>query len=220
MPRTITVKGIGKASVKPDPVVFSMNLESRDPDYGKAMQIAARNIDYLDSALEIAGFEKDSVKTVDFNVRTDTDSIKQKDGSYKRVFNGYVIRHDLKLEFDFSPDVLSEALSAIGKCSADPELSIRFTVRDASAVREEVLRNAAENARQKAEILCRTSDAALGDLLTIDYNWGELNVYSHTNYSVDMDCLAESFDDFSDSIDFVPDDINMHDNVTFVWELA
>lgn len=33
MARTITVKGIGKASAKPDYVVFSMTLESKHKDY-------------------------------------------------------------------------------------------------------------------------------------------------------------------------------------------
>ena len=37
MPRTITVKGIGKVSATPDYVVLSMGLESQDMDYEKAM---------------------------------------------------------------------------------------------------------------------------------------------------------------------------------------
>ena len=41
MARTITVKGIGKASAKPDYVVFSMTLESKHKDYDKAMDMAA-----------------------------------------------------------------------------------------------------------------------------------------------------------------------------------
>ena len=40
MPRTITVKGIGKVSAAPDFVVLSMGLESQDMDYEKAMNIA------------------------------------------------------------------------------------------------------------------------------------------------------------------------------------
>ena len=45
MPRTITVKGIGKVSAAPDFVVLSMGLESQDMDYEKAMNIASENID-------------------------------------------------------------------------------------------------------------------------------------------------------------------------------
>ena len=52
MPRTITVKGIGKVSAAPDYVVLSMGLESQDMDYEKAMNIASENIDNLNAALE------------------------------------------------------------------------------------------------------------------------------------------------------------------------
>ena len=40
MARTITVKGIGKVSAKPDYVVFSMTLKSKHKDYDKAMDMA------------------------------------------------------------------------------------------------------------------------------------------------------------------------------------
>ena len=42
MARTITVKGIGKASAKPDYVVFSMTLESKHKDYDSVCQYAPR----------------------------------------------------------------------------------------------------------------------------------------------------------------------------------
>lgn len=44
MARTITVKGIGKVSAKPDYVVLSMTLESKHKDYDKAMNMAADHI--------------------------------------------------------------------------------------------------------------------------------------------------------------------------------
>ena len=71
MARTITVKGIGKASAKPDYVVFSMTLESKHKDYDKAMDMAADHIQQLNETLGGSGFEKRSVKTTNFSVRTD-----------------------------------------------------------------------------------------------------------------------------------------------------
>lgn len=71
MPRTITVKGIGRATAKPDTVVISMSLDSRAMDYDKAMEIASVNIQDINRTLVDTGFEKDAVKTTNFNVRTD-----------------------------------------------------------------------------------------------------------------------------------------------------
>lgn len=219
MNKTITVKGIGNASARPDYVVISMALESTDKEYSKAMEHAAENITLLTETLVATGFEKEALKTTNFNVRTDYDSIRKKDGSYESVFRGYVVSHNLKIEFDFKADQLSKALSAIGSCTAHPQMSIAFTVKDPTAINEEMLRAATMNARRKAKILCEVSGKKLGDLLSIDYNWGELNIFSNTRYDMAEECMAAPMM-MAKSIDFEPDDIDVSDTATFVWEIA
>lgn len=66
MSRTITVKGIGRASAKPDTVVISMSLDSRAMDYDKAMEIAIDNLQDITSTLTDAGFGKEDVKTTNY----------------------------------------------------------------------------------------------------------------------------------------------------------
>ncbi len=96
MSKTITVKGVGKVSASPDLVVLSMVLESQDLIYEKAMDDAARHIEQLNTALETVGFEKKSVKTTNFNVRTDYEYKRTRNGDNERVFNGYVVKHNLR----------------------------------------------------------------------------------------------------------------------------
>lgn len=216
--KTITVKGTGNVSVKPDYVILSLSLETKNTDYESAMREAADKIEQLNKSLAIIGFEKESVKTTDFNVRTDYSSKKDREGNYYRVFNGYVISHRLKVSFDFDTKVLSQALGTVACCVAEPELSISFTVKEPSAVNEALLKSATENAKKKAEILCAASGAKLGELVNIDYNWGELNIYSHTTYEVADDCKCLMSAPMS--IDIEPDDINATDTVTFVWQIA
>ena len=218
MSRTITVKGIGKVLVRPDYVVLSMDLVSQDMNYDTAMEFAAKNIERLNESLMGVGFEKESVKTTNFNVDTDYDGEHQKDGSYKRIFKGYVVRHNLKVSFDFDSKRLSNALSAVGICLAHPQLSVAFTVKDSTSINEEMLKSATENAKRKAEILCKASGVELGSLLTIDYNWGELNIYSDTRYDIADECLASPMINAS-AIEIEPDDIDVSDTATFVWEM-
>ena len=218
MPRTITVKGMGNARTSPDYIVISMSLEAQNNDYDETMELAAKQIDYLNASLEKIGFEKKAVKTTNFNVHTDYDNVKDKNGNYKRVFNGYVCSHNLKVELDFDTKRLAQALSAISKCLAKPELTIRFTVKDPSAINKELLKSATINAKEKAEILCEASNVELGSLLSIDYNWGELNIYSHTDYSLAEDCMAMPMAKMS-AIEIEPDDIDVSDTATFVWEI-
>ena len=74
--RTITVKGIGAVSVKPDLIVLRLSMETAEYEYDAAMKAAAEKIDFLNKALEAAGFEKKSAKTADFRVRADYDRLK------------------------------------------------------------------------------------------------------------------------------------------------
>lgn len=215
--RTITVKGIGAVSVKPDLIVLGLSMETAEYEYDAAMKAAAEKIDFLNKALEAAGFEKKSAKTADFRVRADYDSLNDGKGNYTSVFMGYKCRHELKIEFDFDTKRLAKALSEISKCIAKPEISIDFTVKDSSAVSGELLKAAVKNAREKAEILCAASGAKLGELLSIDYNWGELHLYSATDYDVEGKCMMSGA---ADDIDIEPEEIKARDTATFAWEIA
>lgn len=218
MPRTITVKGMGRVTTTPDYVVISMSLEAHEQDYEATMELAAKKIEQLNTSLEEIGFEKKAVKTTNFNVRTDYERVKDRNGNYKSVFNGYICSHRLKVEFDFETKRLAQTLYAISRCLAQPELSISFTVKDPSAVNKELLKSATINAKEKAQILCEASGVELGQLLTIDYNWGELNIFSHTDYMLEEKCMAMPVGGLAD-MDIEPDDIDVSDTATFVWEI-
>lgn len=217
MSKKITVKGIGTSSAKPDYVVLSMSFESSNKEYDKAMDKASVHIKNLTENLTTIGFDKSIIKTTNFNVRTNYESVKDSKGDYKRVFRGYGVVHDLKISFDFDVRKLSQTLASISNCLSHPQIFIRFTVKDATQINEEVLRSAAINAKRKAEILCEASGATIGELVEINYNWGELDIYSHSNY----ECCQESMPNMyrAKLIDIEPEDIDVSDTVTFVWKI-
>lgn len=218
MPRTITVKGTGRLSVKPDYIVITMELDSLDKNYMALMESGAIQLQQIRDSLSSVGFEKDALKTTNFNVRTKYGSERDSNGNYKRIFEGFNCHHSLEVEFDFDSKRLTETLTALAECPSHPEFKIAFTVKNPTAVSEELLQEAAINAKKKAEILCKASEAKLGQLLTIDYNWSELNFYSRTKYSMEEKCLKAPHFHMS-SMDFEPDDIDVNDTVTFVWEI-
>ena len=89
MAKTITVKGVGKATVKPDQVEIRLTLFTKDKVYEKSMSIAAEQIDSLKTAFEKAGFGEGSLKTTNFDIRTVYDSVRDRDRNYISVFSGY-----------------------------------------------------------------------------------------------------------------------------------
>ena len=212
MSGTITVKGVGRVKSSPDYVVVSMDIISKNKSYEAAVDGANRRIELLEKSLCSAGYEKGSLKTLDFTVNTVYDNIEE-NGQYKRVFAGYSCAYDLKLSFDFSAEALAKTLNAIVNSGADAEFSISFTVKEPEKISEKLLASATENAREKAEILCKASGKELGELVSVVYNWGEVNIVSDSNYrlmrAVPMASVPE----------FTPDDIDSSDTVTFVWEM-
>lgn len=217
--RTITVKGTGNASARPDYIILSLNIEVLSETYDHAMLEASVRIEKLQGVAVRVGYRKEDLKTTSFDVQTRYENVKDRQGNYKREFVGYACTYRLKLAFDFDSKQLAQVISTIAECGAKPELSIAFTVKNPATVSEELLNSATENARAKAEILCKASGNALGQLLNIDYNWGELNVYSRTSYEVE-DCIQPLMAMSKCAApEIEPDDIDVSDTVAFTWEI-
>lgn len=217
MPRTITVRGVGTASVKPDFIAVTLNIVSKDKEYSKSVEGANRRIELLQRAVVSSGFAKEDLKTLSFNVRTNYEGETDEKGRYHNVFAGYVCRYTLKLSFDMDAKRLAETLTAISDSGANAEFSIQFTVKDPERVSAELLRSATENARQKAEVLCAASGAKLGTLLKIDYDWTDINVFSASAYTMERErgiVAAGAVPEFE------PEDIKSQDSAAFTWEIT
>lgn len=219
MTRTITVKGVGSVSAKPDYIVLSLSITAKDMEYERSMEDAARRIGLLEGAIGQAGFVKNDLKTLHFNVNTQYEAVPDQHGNYQRQFAGYACTYRFKLAFDFDNKRLAAVLTAVAGSGASPELSISFTVKEPAKVREELLASAATNAKEKAEILCRASGAEMGPLLTIDYSWGERSIVSQTRLEME-DCIAPMMAAKNCAgPEIEPDDIDLTDTACFVWEI-
>ena len=150
MERTITVRGVGNISAKPDFIVIEMDIRGQSKNYSEALADASSAVEAVCNAAVSAGHSKDALKTINFGVSSEYDSVRNSKGTYQRVFVGYNCSYNTRLSFDFDRDMLERTLNAIAESKAEPELSIRFTVRDGSAVKSALLESAAENAREKA----------------------------------------------------------------------
>lgn len=151
--RTITVKGTGNVSARPDYIILSLNIEVLSETYDRAMSEAAERIERLQGAAVRVGYRKEDLKTTSFDVQTRYENVKDRQGNYKREFAGYACSYRLKLAFDFDSKQLAKVISAIADCGAQPELSIAFTVKNPARVSEELLINATENAGKGGDSL-------------------------------------------------------------------
>lgn len=223
MERKITVKGIGHITAKPDLVVMNMSIDAVDKKYDKAVERVSKKINALSDALIKAGFERTALKTIDFRVNVNTEFKMNRKGVNEQVRNGFVCSNRMKLSFGFESDKLLKAINAISNCVSDPKLSIVFTVKDEEAVKDKLMQSAGENARRRAKILCEAAGGKLGNLITVNYNWNDISIFSETRFNplcdtaVLDDCFVSKLLMAPKSMQ--PDDIELSDNAVFIWEI-
>lgn len=70
------------------------------------------------------------------------------------------------------------------------------------------------DAKGKAQILAAAGGVMLGKILSIDYDWGEIEVRSRV-YAASAKMAYDS----APMIDLEPEDISNSDTVTVVWEI-
>lgn len=56
--------------------------------------------------------------------------------------------------------------------------------------------------------------------MSIDYNWGELNVFSRTRYEIEDGIMPLMATSECSVPEIEPDDIDVRDTVTFIWEIT
>ena len=214
--KQITVKGTGRATAKPDLITLSMTLTSEDLVYEKSISAANEALEKLRQTLVNEGFARDDMKTVNFSVNTIFENVKDRREEYKQVFRGYRVSHDLSLEFAFDSKRLGRVLAAIAASSAVPDFRIGFSIKDKEALSAQILQNAVANARLKAEIIAAAATLKLGDIISIDYSTSDVHFRSPTQFGL----RAEKMSLMSAEIDIQPNDVNVSETVTIIWEIV
>ena len=218
MPRTITVRGTGKISAKPDRISVSLTVEAKDPDYAAAMEKADRDADAISEAVLGAGIDGDALRMENFNVRADYESVHDEHGNWKNVFAGYAVTRTYVLLFPLDAAVLSALLGGIGASEASPQLSVSFVLSDPEGAKRDALEGAVRDAREKAELLARASGCELGTLLSVEYSVAHRDAVSATTFGADEAAMPRMAKN-AFRMNAAPQDVEIADNAVFTWEI-
>lgn len=212
--RTITVIGKASLAVKPDVIAINMTLESKDKDYETTVSTASEQINALRAALRKAGFNADDLKTTDFGINTEYESVHENNGWSQR-FAGYSCRHHLRLEFENDMKRLNKAVCAISSCGSAPQFEIVFSVKNKDEVASELLTEAVANAHRNAKVLADAAGVFLGGIVSIKHEQNDFSFHSQTKVmraaAFGMNCDAAP--------EITPEDIKMEDRVEIVWAI-
>lgn len=220
--RTIRVTGKGLIKVHPDMIRITITLEGRSSEYGETLKRSAEDTEQLKDLLEPFGFKRTDLKTLSFAADTEYESYDEKVGDrmeYRRRFAGYKFRHVMKVEFDSDNDRLGQILYALAASPLHPEFRLSYTVKNPEAVKNKLLAKAVKDAAAKAKVLTEAAEIYLGSIQSMDYSWGEIN------FEIEPMGSGMEFDECcmkgcnSLMMDIEPDDIEVKDSVTVVWEI-
>ncbi len=220
--RTIRVTGKGQIKVRPDTTRITLTLTGLCPEYGEALRRSADETERVRTLLAGFGFARTDLKTLSFRVDTEHESYKDKKGAYQQRFVGYRFNHSMKVEFPSDNERLGKLLYALALCPAKPEFRLSYTVGDPEAVKNELLGKAVSDSARKASVMAKAAGVALKDVQSIDYSWGQIDIDVYpvrtpmAMYSL-ADCANE---DARLDMDIEPDDVELSDTVTVVWEIG
>ena len=233
--RTIRVTGKGQIRVKPDETRITLSLEGLYPYYGETLRRSNQDTEKIRDLLTGLGFARTDLKTLNFNVDTEYESYQVKN-TYKQRFVGYKYHHQMKVEFDSDNARLGKVLYALAKCPLQPEFRLSYTVKDPEADKNQLLGKAVADAqakaqvltqaagvtlkdRAKAQVLTQAAGVTLKDIQSIDYSWDRIDfeIQPMNRMLMAKECADEAagFD-----IDIDPDDIDVSDTVTVLWEIG
>ena len=123
------------------------------------------------------------------------------------------------IEFDADNKKLGEILYALAHNVITPEISIEYTVSDPEKYKDELLKNAIEDSKHKAKVLAHAANVELGDIVSIDYSWGEINFISEPIQNFAFASAEKTMGSPGYDIDIEADDIDVTDTVTVIWKI-
>lgn len=213
--RTIRVTGRGMLRLRPDTTRITVTLEGVESEYSVTLKRSAADSETVRKALVPIGFTAEDVKTLNFNVQTEYEGY-QEEGVYRQRIAGYRFRHELKVEFPSDNERLGRILAALAKAELTPEIRIAYTVKDREAAKNLLLGAAVADAKAKAEALTAAAGVKLLGIRHINYsmNDGEFAVQPVLYSGMARKAKADSF-----APEIVPEDIEVTDAVTVVWEI-
>ena len=226
--RTLRVTGVGSVTAIQDKTRLSIMLKDSCSTYNDAVTKITESSQILRDTLmsDKCGFVHDDIKTISFD-------IKRLEKRYDKTLDTgvkvptYVVTFDpvhvLKVEFSNDNKRLSSILEELCKLTViQPIVDVDYFVSSLDSYKEDALKAAVIDAKNKAKVLAESVGVELGDIIDIAYTWDTVKIHS---YQQPMKFGALAIDgavsmDRAIQTDFVADDKVIQNTVNMVWSLV
>jgi uncharacterized protein YggE len=167
VPRTITVVGQGKVSLKPDIATINVGAEARANVVSAAKAEVDEQIAAITAALKAAGVADKDIQTSHYGIYYERESMPvMREGPATESQGGYVVSTLLQVTIR-DVEKAGEVLDAVVQAGANQVYGVTFTVADESTWESQARAEAMADARSRAQELAGLAGVELGDVLTV-----------------------------------------------------
>ena len=214
--KELEVKGFGRLSAQPDLGVLLIELTTIQQEFGSA--VSQLNVDFekVIQHLEKIGFSKEDLKTSNYGVRENT--VYRRGTSYD---SGFVGHQSIMVEFVNQKEKLATIIDSFTNSPVDAKFNFSFTIspEKREKLRNEIIKIAILDAKQKAKLIAEASGQQLGKIKEIKYGtFPNENFYGSYFEGANMDMMATE-QPSPRSIGFDVREIAFKDYVIIIYEL-
>ena len=150
--QTISVSGAATASSNPDTLIIVLGVESEAKTANESLSENSNSLNSVISSLSDSGISKDDIQTSNFSIYPLYDSIKDSNGNWQQILNGYRVSNILSIQtekIDSAGDIIDVAVSS-GANRVD-DVSFQLSDNKLEKISDDLIADAINDATQKAE---------------------------------------------------------------------
>ena len=231
----IFTKGEAHREFAPDQIIASVSFSTHAATYDEALSEGVRRVkEYLQFIADNTDFQFEDFKTSAYRVHEEfhTNRIDPKTEAdlsknlTKRVSDGFFFTQYAAVEFDFNKERLAKLLVLTSKNPNAPRFSINFCLKDPKARERELLPEAYEDAKAKANTLAEAAGKHLRDCVRVDIDMPPHHEPMYEGAMMRKSAVRGDFGaDIQDELQniddtFRPDDIPVHKVINCIWETS
>jgi len=148
----ISVSGSAMVSSNPDTLIIVLGVESEAKTANESLSQNSNSLNSVISSLKNSGISEDDIQTSNFSIHPLYDSIKDSNGNWQQILNGYRVSNILSIQterIDSAGDIIDAAVSS-GANRVD-NVSFQLSDDKLQKISDDLIADAINDATQKAE---------------------------------------------------------------------
>lgn len=209
----LEVQGTGRMRVQPDQTMVVVNVASANTEAGRAVQVVTDRVEQLLRKLQDAGFKKEEIKTSQFYLNENNE---WRDGRMFR--NGYTASQTMEIKFGLDAKRMTRLTTVFADTQEGVTFQFSFGMTDKlkQQVKEELIRESIQDAREKASVIARSANIRLGSIRKIDYGTQPAGPYGSM---MEMRASGAMMDKQAQFPQTEIQDLELTDEIRVVWSL-